>query len=179
MTTKHIEFDNSDAPRGTLNRVPLPLAGTGWNDVAKQCSARSAQAKRTSPRKRSTGAGREPGKDGILQGNGDLSREEDAARHTETARDLVLEAWPKIVQGLIKKATGGGYQQTKLLLDLCGITGSEVAALDEQRRQQLCDALLEGLGLSTAQMDAPTSAQVEATGTDTGSVADPEKAGEL
>ncbi len=124
--------------------------GTGWNDVPKQRSTRRATAKRSAPRKIVTGAntgidtGRNPA------GNENLAREEDLAKHAELARALVLKSWTGIVQGLIKKAKTGGYQQTKLLLDLCELTkdGSELSG---QHKEQLCDALLEGLGLSSAE----------------------------
>lgn len=70
-------------------------------------------------------------------------------RHTEMARQLVLASWSAIVQGLIKKAKAGGYQQTKLLLDLCALTDIDASQLNEQHKQQLCDALLDGLRLSS------------------------------
>jgi hypothetical protein len=59
----------------------------------------------------------------------------------------VLAAWPKILQGLIKKATGGGYQHTKLLLDLCELATKEQQQSDESPNEQLCDALLGHLQL--------------------------------
>ncbi len=79
--------------------------------------------------------------------------EEDMSQYAEQARRLVLEAWPEIVRGLIKKAASGGYQQAKLLLELCDLANADVSTVNEQRRQQLCDALLEGLGLSPDKPD--------------------------
>lgn len=61
------------------------------------------------------------------------------------ARKLVLSSWKGIIQGLIKKAIEGGYQQTKLLLELGQITQDETKCVTESDRQQLCDALLQGL----------------------------------
>ncbi|MBA3916561.1 MAG: hypothetical protein H0X25_22490 [Acidobacteriales bacterium] len=75
------------------------------------------------------------------------------SQYAEQARRLVLEAWPEIVRGLIKKAASGGYQQAKLLLELCDLANADVSTVNEQRRQQLCDALLEGLGLSPDKPD--------------------------
>lgn len=69
------------------------------------------------------------------------------------ARKLVLAEWTAIVRGLIKKAKSGGYQQTKLLLDLCEITGTDASQLNDQRKRQLCDALLEEFGLPFEQAD--------------------------
>lgn len=80
-------------------------------------------------------------------GHGNPQRQENFARHAELARKLVLQAWPEIVSGLIKKAAGGGYQHTKLLLELCEIADKEDSQLDNQRKEQLCDALLGGMGL--------------------------------
>lgn len=67
--------------------------------------------------------------------------------NAQTARQLVTEAWPDIVQGLIKKAIGGGYQQTKILLDLCNFASNDTLQINELEKQDLCDALLQGLGL--------------------------------
>ncbi len=70
-----------------------------------------------------------------------------------TAKQLVLDAWPDIVQGLIKKAIGGGYQQTKILLDLCHFASKDASHLNEKEKQDLCDALLHGLRLSSVRVD--------------------------
>lgn len=68
-------------------------------------------------------------------------------RYRELARAKVLAAWPKILQGLIEKAIGGGYQHTKLLLNLCELAAKEAHQSDESPREQLCDALLNNLQL--------------------------------
>lgn len=65
--------------------------------------------------------------------------------YSELARLLVLASWPAIVQGLIRKAVAGGYQQAKLLLDLCALTQVDASNLNDERKQHLCDALLQGL----------------------------------
>ncbi len=85
--------------------------------------------------------------------DGNLLREEDVTQHTEMARALVLAAWPGIVQGLIKKAKSGGYQHAKLLLELGALTGTDNSQLNNQRQRQLCDALLDGLGLPEKQLE--------------------------
>lgn len=109
--------------------------------------------KRRPPRKSAAGANAKRAVDGSFAGNEKLSQDEDAVRHTERARELVLAEWTAIVRGLIKKAKSGGYQQTKLLLELCEITGTDASQLNEQRKRQLCDALLEGFGLPSEQAD--------------------------
>lgn len=68
-------------------------------------------------------------------------------RYRELARSKVLAAWPKILQGLIEKAMGGGYQHTKLLLDLCEMATKEPQQSEESPNEQLCDALLNNLRL--------------------------------
>jgi hypothetical protein len=65
----------------------------------------------------------------------------------ELARAQVLAAWPKIVKGLIEKAVGGGYQHTKLLLDLCELATKQSQQSGDHPREQLCDALLNNLRL--------------------------------
>jgi hypothetical protein len=67
--------------------------------------------------------------------------------YRELTRSKVLAAWPKILQGLIEKATAGGYQHTKLLLDLCELAAKEPPQSDESPNEQLCDALLNNLRL--------------------------------
>jgi len=67
--------------------------------------------------------------------------------YRELARSRVLAAWPQILQGLIEKAMGGGYQHTKLLLDLCELAPKEPQRSDESPSEQLCDALLNNLRL--------------------------------
>jgi hypothetical protein len=67
--------------------------------------------------------------------------------YRELARSQVLAAWPQILQGLIEKAMGGGYQHTKLLLDLCELATKESHNYEELASEQLCDALLDNLRL--------------------------------
>jgi hypothetical protein len=69
-------------------------------------------------------------------------------QYCDAARSQVLAAWPQILEGLIEKAMCGGYQQTKLLLDLCDLATMKPSQPDPQPREQLCDALLDRLGLS-------------------------------
>lgn len=106
--------------------------------MPKQRSPRSNLAKRGSvreyPLKSAT--------DGLHAGWSSSERERDYATF---ARALVLAAWPAIVQGLIEKARNGGYQHTKLLLELCGLNGADAFQMNDNKREQLCDALLEGL----------------------------------
>ena len=137
----------------------LCFFGTGWNDVPEKRSTRKTPARQRVPRKSATGTnkGRSSGGNlpvtegaavsGKLPVNRKLSEKENITRQAELARGLVLKSWTAIVQGLIKKAKTGGYQQTKLLLDLCELTNADGSAGNEQRGRQLCDALLEGLGL--------------------------------
>jgi hypothetical protein len=63
------------------------------------------------------------------------------------ARTQVLAAWPEILKGLIEKAMDGGYQHTKLLLDLSQLATKEPRQPGEHPREQLCDALLDNLTL--------------------------------
>lgn len=74
------------------------------------------------------------------------------AQYCDLVRAQVLVVWPQILQGLIEKAMSGGYQQTKLLLELCDLAREETVA-SQQSKQQLCDVLLEGLRLSSPGQD--------------------------
>jgi hypothetical protein len=67
--------------------------------------------------------------------------------YRELARSEVLAAWPQILEGLIEKAIGGGYQHTKLLLDLCELATRDLNHPDTPPSEQLCDALLNSLQL--------------------------------
>jgi len=125
--------------------------------VPKQCSTRSAPAKRRSPRKSVAGVNSGRGVDESPSGNGNLSPEGNVTKRAALARQLVLAAWPGIVQGLIKKAMSGGCPQTKLLLELCDLASMDASDLNDERKRQLCDALLEGLGLSSAQPEDQAS----------------------
>ncbi|MGC1782762.1 MAG: hypothetical protein WA708_09605 [Acidobacteriaceae bacterium] len=71
-----------------------------------------------------------------------------AIHRAEVARGLVLAAWAEIVGGLIKKAAEGGYQQAKLLLELCELENPVKTEMEDRRRAQLCDVLMEQLVLS-------------------------------
>ena len=68
--------------------------------------------------------------------------------YTDLARSLVFNFWLEIIQGLINKALEGGYQQTKLLLELCGLSTMENTKVPEKEKQQLCDVLLNGMQIS-------------------------------
>jgi hypothetical protein len=67
--------------------------------------------------------------------------------YRELARSKVLAAWPQILQGLIQKAMEGGYQHTKLLLDLCELATKKPHDANQYAGEQLCDALLNNLQL--------------------------------
>lgn len=77
----------------------------------------------------------------------------DRTHYCELARLQIIAALPGILQGLIEKARSGGYQQAKLLLDLCDVTSIDLSQINQQHTQQLCDALLEGLQFPKAQLD--------------------------
>ena len=126
--------------------------------MPKQCSTRCGLTKRRSVRKSAAVVVKEKSVDGIL------SPEENIKKYIKLTRGLVLAAWPDIVQGLIKKAASGGYQQAKLLLDLCDLTNVDASRLDEQDRQQLCDVLLEGLMLSSTHPEGQTTKVVLSQG---------------
>jgi hypothetical protein len=70
-----------------------------------------------------------------------------ADRYRELARTQVIAAWPQILQGLIEKAMGGGYQHTRLLLELCELATGEPQVGKVRANEQLCDALLNNLVL--------------------------------
>jgi hypothetical protein len=77
-----------------------------------------------------------------------LAPQEISLDYAEVVRQMVLESWPAIVKGLIKKAVAGGHQQAKFLLDMYDLMETEASQLNDQHRDQLCDALLEGFTLS-------------------------------
>lgn len=106
--------------------------------MSKQRSPRGSLAKRRSVRKY-------PLKSTLDAQTGAWSSSERERDYASFARALVLGAWPAIVQGLIEKARNGGYQHTKLLLELCGLSGADAFHMNDNKREQLCDALLEGL----------------------------------
>jgi hypothetical protein len=105
--------------------------------VSKQRSNRSARIKQRASRKKA------PNGDG---GQTEASQEK-RTQYYDVARSQVLAAWPKILEGLIEKAMCGGYQQTKLLLDLCDLAAMRPSQSDRQPKEQLCDVLLDRLGL--------------------------------
>lgn len=115
--------------------------------MPKKCSTRRASAKRKSSRERLGGA--RCGSAGDIH----LLPDVDITTSVELARKLIVSAWPEIVRGLIKKAADGGYQQTRLLMDLCDLTSQDAALASVERKQQLCDVLLEGLGLPSVQVE--------------------------
>ena len=82
---------------------------------------------------------------GRLGENVFLPREENILNYADMARQLVMAAWPEIVRGLIKKAADGGYQQTRLLLDICNLAEPDVPS--QKGTWHLCDVLLEELNL--------------------------------
>lgn len=103
-------------------------------------------SKKSSTRGAATGKRRKKG--GVRGSDCSLkSMDTGAAARAEQARQLVLAEWSRIVEGLIGKAVEGGYQQAKLLFDLCKWTEAKNARLSDQRRAQLCDVLLEQLPL--------------------------------
>ena len=71
--------------------------------------------------------------------------------YIQQARSLLLASWQQIVQGLIDQAARGGYQQAKMLLELCGIT--KVGGSTEQGKS-LSDSLLQGLEIYVDQANA-------------------------
>ncbi len=73
-------------------------------------------------------------------------------KYTKKARRLVLQSLTGIIQGLIDKATKGGYPHAKLLLDLCGISKSS-GKISSQHKKSLSDALLQGLDIQMDRMD--------------------------
>lgn len=111
----------------------------GVNDVAKRCSTPSARGQRR---------GQNKGANAACGGSVEQGARREAIHRAEVARRLVLSAWAEIVGGLIKKAVEGGYQQAKLLLELCELENPDTTSSDERRRAQLCDVLLEHLPLS-------------------------------
>ena len=110
--------------------------------MSKQRSNRSAPTKEVAVQKRTLGRGGWRNTDTKASPN---SRDQ----YCDLVRAQVLVAWPKILEGLIEKAMSGGYQQAKLLLDLCDLAGEEPVQSSQSSKQQLCDALLDGLRLSS------------------------------
>ena len=69
------------------------------------------------------------------------------------ARSLILDSWVQIVQGLIDQAVQGGYQHTKMLLELCGITKAEQGKKRQTGKPSLSDQLLKGLAICVDERD--------------------------
>lgn len=109
------------------------------DDVRKEDQRRSVPLSENSNR---TGAVAINGRQGE---NGTPLREENILNYADMARELVMVAWPEIVRGLIKKAADGGYQQTRLLLDICNLAESDAPL--QNGTWHLCDVLLEELNL--------------------------------
>ena len=137
------------------------IFNTGWNDVPKMCSMRKGCARRR-PSQRKIAADSGKAHAGLMPA------EKNTRNHAKLARVLVLKAWPRIVRGLIEKAASGGHQQAKLLADLFDLTSIETSQLDGMHRQQLCDVLLEELGLLPAQSARATEAMSNTHANDTG-----------
>lgn len=108
--------------------------------MSKQRSSRRASIEKKVTGKQGTGWG--VGQDG----DGHVSPQY-RSEYFNLARSHVLAAWPQILQGLIEKAMGGGYQQTKLLLDLCDLATRESFHPNQHTGEQLCDVLLNNLQL--------------------------------
>jgi hypothetical protein len=110
------------------------------NHVGDKCSTRNTEEKRR------------PGVDGRGRAQKEQFPEAEMQRlaidRVAIARELVLAAWADLIQGQISKAKEGGYQQFKLLIDLCGLKIPDESEQEAKQRQTLCDVLLEGLTLS-------------------------------
>ncbi len=61
------------------------------------------------------------------------------------ARRQIYKSWKQVVQGLIDQAIKGGYQHTKMLLELCGVTGQSGKNVLVKKKMSLSDRLLQGL----------------------------------
>jgi hypothetical protein len=84
---------------------------------------------------------------GVVQGTNGSDTSPGRAGYRELIQSEVLAAWPQILEGLIKKAAGGGFQQTKLLLDLFDLATQESLHSSGPENEQLCDTLLNNLRL--------------------------------
>lgn len=107
--------------------------------MSKRSTIKRGLEETATSRKRKKNSRKRADADGIL------TTEEDISKYAELARQLVLAAWPDIVHGLIEKAASGGYQQAKLLFDVCNLNDPDAGIASEAKRRQLCDVLLEGL----------------------------------
>lgn len=102
---------------------------------------------------RDAACGKRKRKAGRLKADGIPSGKEDISKYAELARQLVLAAWPEIVQGLIEKASSGGYQQAKLLFDVCNFNEPDISATSAAKRRELFDVLLESLEMTNTPAD--------------------------
>jgi hypothetical protein len=111
-----------------------------WNGVSKERASLRAPTKKkvTKSKERAWGGGQNVDARLISETQGG---------YREVARSQVLAAWPQILQGLIEKAMGGGYQHTKLLLDLCELATKESLSSNRHEGEELCDVLLNKLQL--------------------------------
>ena len=108
--------------------------------MSKQRSSRRAPIEKKVAGRRAPGGNDGPATDVKVSS-------QEHSEYCDLAKAQVLAAWPKILQGLIEKAMSGGYQQTKLLLDLCDLATSESLHPNQNGREQLCDVLLNNLQL--------------------------------
>jgi hypothetical protein len=119
--------------------------------VPKGRTTRKAPVKRRATRKTAAGRGKEggSGKRAARNGRGKAA----IPKYVLPARELVVESWPDIVQGLIRKAAHGGTQQAKLLVEMYNLSSAGPAETFEERKQQLCDVLMQGLGWTQKQSE--------------------------
>ena len=110
--------------------------------MPKQCPTRGVRTRQRITRKDTRVAGRRQAARGGPSTKSQM-------HYVALTRLQVQAVWPKILEGLIEKAINGGCPQTRLLLDLCESTGIDGSQSDHRYKQQLCDALLEGLKLSS------------------------------
>lgn len=110
--------------------------------MGKQRSARGSAGRQKLPDS-SIASGGESGRDE----DENPSTDRDITTYTQVARKKVGESWPEIVTALVMKARNGRYHETKLLLDLCDLSNIDENEVKYEKQRQLCDALLEGLGL--------------------------------
>lgn len=84
-----------------------------------------------------------------------------ASRQASVALELVMDSWAEIIQGLIKKAIDGGYQQAKLLVELCALLSVDEPAPSAQSNAELCDILLNTLTLCQNKLSSNSGVQEE------------------
>ncbi len=79
----------------------------------------------------------------------------DITRYARITRKMVLEAWPEIIDALVARARNGRYQEIKLLIELCDLGNVDPDQSNNERQRHLCDALLDGLGLTFEPRENP------------------------